>query len=409
VKNVLPPSSLLVLLLDWINVHCNLCVHTAMQVAKFPLSHLKACGWYLDCSRAFVPDEEESLYGSLVNSGPDVIELDEGPDEPTLAPPSVEKDVAPVKDKGRGKKVLALASSQVSSRSNAKASIQRNGTPATTVVGSPTATLSAALANPVVAPSHSSVTIPSVPRKRKAVAPDTSATSSDMSSSLSLIENVDMGELIEDLMKTKVPPPAYRRIQDFLTKVYLHSYCFILSFNVFDHFFVFLTFFAFWPFRLERVVLVQTPSLRFTQALISCLQMCSKIYVFRASPPHPRMFLSGTSAQPLTSRFTFAFANANLHDDGVLIFAHAADLEVSRSIHNWAHTEDFYVAEFWFGMNDLNFQSPSIPSGLVLLLGLHPFSFIANFFHFCFPNSSVDNLCRLASSSSRYMCITGPF
>jgi hypothetical protein len=66
------------------------------------------------------------------------------------------------------------------------------------VVGSPTATPSAALANPVVAPSHSGATIPSVPRKRKVVAPNTSATSSKMSYSLSLIENVVMGELVED-------------------------------------------------------------------------------------------------------------------------------------------------------------------------------------------------------------------
>ena len=58
-----------------------------------------------------------------------------------------------------------------------------------------------------------------MPRKRKAVAPNTFSTSSEKSSSLSLIENVDMEELIEDLMRTKVPPPAYRRIQEFLTKV----------------------------------------------------------------------------------------------------------------------------------------------------------------------------------------------
>jgi hypothetical protein len=41
----------------------------------------------------------------------------------------------------------------------------------------------------------------------------------------------------------------------------------------------------------------------------------------------------------------FAFANANLHNDGVLVFAHSADPEVLRSIHNWAHTEEFYVAK----------------------------------------------------------------
>ena len=105
----------------------------------------------------------------------------------------------------------------------------------------------------------------------------------------------------------------------------------------------------------------------------------------------------------------FAFANANLHDDGVLVFTHAADPEVSRSIHNWAHTEDFYVAEDWFGMSDLDLQSPSNPSELVLLLGLHPFSLIVFLFCSCFPNSIFPNLCRLANFSSRYLCGTGPF
>jgi hypothetical protein len=237
VKNALSPLSLPDFLLEWIDVHSDLCVYTAIQVAKFPPSYLKECGWYLDCSRAFVPVEEETLYGSLVNFGPDVIELDEELEEPTPALASVEKDVTPVNGRGRGKKALAHASSQVSSISNAKASVQRNVAPATTVLGSPTGIPFATLANPVVALSNSGVTIPSVPRKRKVVAPDTSATSSDMSSCIFLIENVDMGELIEDLMKTKVPPPAYRRIQDFLGKVCVH--CFILSFNVFHHFFDF--------------------------------------------------------------------------------------------------------------------------------------------------------------------------
>jgi hypothetical protein len=62
----------------------------------------------------------------------------------------------------------------------------------------------------------------------------------------------------------------------------------------------------------------------------------------------------------------FAFATSHLHDDGVLVFAHAADPEVSREIHNWAHTEDFYVAEDWFGMNDLDLQSPTSSTELVI-------------------------------------------
>ena len=71
----------------------------------------------------------------------------------------------------------------------------------------------------------------------------------------------------------------------------------------------------------------------------------------------------------------FAFANANLHDDDVLVFAHAADLEVSRSIHKWAHTEEFYVAKDWFGIYDLDLQLPFNPFELVNPYRPHPLSF----------------------------------
>jgi hypothetical protein len=64
----------------------------------------------------------------------------------------------------------------------------------------------------------------------------------------------------------------------------------------------------------------------------------------------------------------FAFARSNLHDDSVLVFAYATDPEVSRSIHNWAHTKDFYIAEDWFRMNDLDLQSPTSPTELVIPL-----------------------------------------
>ena len=43
-----------------------------MQVTKFPPLHWEAGGWHLDCSRGFVPDEEESLYSSLVMGMNDV-------------------------------------------------------------------------------------------------------------------------------------------------------------------------------------------------------------------------------------------------------------------------------------------------------------------------------------------------
>ena len=148
-----------------------------------------------------------------------MIELEEEPEEDNLAPPSNEKDVASVKRKGKGRKFVPFASSQVSTHSFTKASVQRTINPATTVAGSPTASPFAPLLSPIAAASHSVATIPSVLRKRKAVALDTSATSSEQSYNLSLIANVDMGELIENLKTTKVPPPAYHRIQDILTKV----------------------------------------------------------------------------------------------------------------------------------------------------------------------------------------------
>ena len=114
----------------------SLCVY-GLQLAKFPHVHLVAGGWYLDCSRGFVPDVEESLYNNLVTSAPEVVELKEELKEDNSAPQSIEKDVAPVKGKAKGRKVVPHASSQVSTRSYTKASVQHIVAPATTVVGSP--------------------------------------------------------------------------------------------------------------------------------------------------------------------------------------------------------------------------------------------------------------------------------
>ena len=213
------------------------------------------------------------FYNTLVSSVREVIELVEEPEEDNPAPPSNEKDVASVKGKGKGRKVVYHASSRISTCSFTMASVQCIVGPAITVVGSPTATLFAPLPNPIVAPSHSDATILSVPRKRKVVAPDIFATSSERSSSLSLIENMGMAEHIEDLMKTKASPPAHRRIQEFITKDNVPSYCCIHSSHVIEHLFFYISF-VFFLFKLDEAVLVQTPSLSFTRALIYSLQMC---------------------------------------------------------------------------------------------------------------------------------------
>ena len=61
----------------------------------------------------------------------------------------------------------------------------------------------------------------------------------------------------------------------------------------------------------------------------------------------------------------FAFAKSNLYDHGVLVLAHCASANVSKSILNWAHTYNFHLTEDWFRMNDLDLQSPFVPSGVV--------------------------------------------
>ena len=105
----------------------------------------------------------------------------------------------------------------------------------------------------------------------------------------------------------------------------------------------------------------------------------------------------------------FAFADANLHDDGVLVLAHPADYEVNKEIHNWAHTEKFYVAEEWFGMNDLDLQSPTTPSDLVI--PFYPHLSCSYFYLVYFSNhySKVWIFDRLASSSSRFSFVLNQF
>jgi hypothetical protein len=91
-----------------------------MQLTKFPRVYLVAGGWYLECSRGFVPEVEEPFFNSFISSVPKVIELEEEPGEDeNPAPPTIIKEVGSVKGKGKGKRV---ASSQVSTRSYTKAS-----------------------------------------------------------------------------------------------------------------------------------------------------------------------------------------------------------------------------------------------------------------------------------------------
>ena len=81
----------------------------------------------------------------------------------------------------------------------------------------------------------------------------------------------------------------------------------------------------------------------------------------------------------------FAFVKKNLHDDSVIVFTHAADLEVHAEIHNWAHMKSWYMAEEWFGMNNLDLRSPTNPIGEVCYFSskVHFCQVLPSFFKFC--------------------------
>ena len=80
---------------------------------------------------------------------------------------------------------------------------------------------------PTDAPSYRKAIVSTKPLKRKDVPPNSSATSSKLCSSYTLIENLDMGDLLEGFAINHVHNQAYIRIQDVLAMVraLYHSYC----------------------------------------------------------------------------------------------------------------------------------------------------------------------------------------
>ena len=105
----------------------------------------------------------------------------------------------------------------------------------------------------------------------------------------------------------------------------------------------------------------------------------------------------------------FAFAKSNLYDHGVLVLVHCASASVSRMVFDWAHTYDFYMAEDWFGMADLDLPYPVDPFGLVSNYpSPSPFLFCFSFHFFRFLSNRF-LFFRLANSISRFLFMLTPF
>jgi len=164
------------------------------------------------------------------------------------------------------------------------------------------------------------------------------------------------------------PLPAYTRIQDFIAKV---------RFAFFSIFFLFYS------------LILLNYSICFVSVLISFFWQVgagrtrvnnhSDVHkgldlLFADIPenlPVPNISTDVPAWNKLPDSYfecLFAFANSNLHDDGVLVLVHCASPSFAKSIYDWANTYEFYIAEDWFGMNELDLQSPVVPTGVVLYL-----------------------------------------
>ena len=204
-------------------------MYSAEHVSSFGTPHLRGGAWYLDCRPGFMPPGEEALFSSLSS----IALVEAVPEEEEAAQPA--QVVKPKRVRGKKAKdgvasePVAQSTALVVTRSATKAAAEASAAPVSTAVSSPSALLSMVLA----VASQSEATIPSL-RKRKAVAPDASVTSSGAIPISVLIENADMEDLIKVYQVAKKHDPIYIRIQEFLTQVSL----ILFSFSLFVSFFI---------------------------------------------------------------------------------------------------------------------------------------------------------------------------
>ena len=129
---------------------------------------------------------------------------------------------------GAASEPAAQSTALVVTRSATKAAAEASAVPVSTAVGSPSALPSMVLA----VASQSEATVPSL-RKRKAVAPDASVTSSGAIPIYVHIENADIEDLIKVYQIAKKHDPIYICIQEFLTRVSLILFSFFLFVSFF--------------------------------------------------------------------------------------------------------------------------------------------------------------------------------
>ena len=267
----------------------------------WPDTHLKQAGWYLDCSKGYIPPSEKALHATLNAEAPLQIVVyepsvqEETEKETSKATKGKKESKGKKEPKGKKGKTVDTPSgtpasqTTISTRSATKAAVEASAAPI--IVGSP----SIPLVSVVPAPSYSAATAPAFTRKRKALAAATSATSSEATSTYTLIENVYMGDLMEHFNKTKTHHEAFLRIEEFLVKVRVISFHIVPIFfsykhssSLFDNSFFFS--------RLEAAALAPTQgSPSPTLASTSSLQMFQRTSLCPPSLAPPLISPCGTA------------------------------------------------------------------------------------------------------------------
>ena len=227
-KKALELHALPVFLQSYLDDSSEVFMYSTEHVSSFGAPHLRGRAWYLDCRPGFTPPREEALFSSLSSIAP----VEAVPKEEEAAQPA--QVVKP--KRVRGKKAKDGAASEPAAQSTAlvvthsatKAAAEASAAPVSTVVGNPSTLPSMVLA----VASQSEATVPSL-RKRKALAPDASVTSSGAIPISLLIKNADMEDLIKVYQVAKKHDPIYIRIQEFLTQVSLILFSFFLFVSFF--------------------------------------------------------------------------------------------------------------------------------------------------------------------------------
>ena len=147
-----------------------------------------------------------------------------------------------------------------------------------------------------------------------------------------------MAELIKTYTTTKFQHPSYTRIQEFLAK-FVHTPSSLLFIEFSFHSLVVVADWVMSDHRLWEAITVATPRPRHILELTCSLQMSQRTC--------PRQLFP------------------SLHDNGVILLEHPDNLVLTKDIHRWAFTFDYYLFKDWWGLNELHLTSPTHPIELV--------------------------------------------